>query len=223
MKLPEEPKEYRVTKREAKALLATGGWRNDPEMTKAVGFEAFVNGSGQSMVLLPGRMGADLCDDRAARLRYYLAIRAMPPQHVLEGLFPYGEFFPQEVPRLVAQLATETGLAPADLNGGVESLEKVERVLRKKPGPRAWMTESRFPQLVAYVGEVMRTASDGEWRMELSHGVWEPWIVTRDGRRYPPFLVVYEELERGRGGSIWGATRGRLWAHRLSGSRRGSN
>ncbi|HEU5219957.1 MAG TPA: hypothetical protein VFU23_14955, partial [Gemmatimonadales bacterium] len=79
----ERPKEMRVTKREAKALLATGGWQKDPELTKAAGFEAYRNPRGQSLVLLPGRLGADICDDRDAMLAYCLAARAEPPTHII--------------------------------------------------------------------------------------------------------------------------------------------
>src|SRR3954471_4262268 len=105
---PGAPPEVRITRREAKAMLAAGGWRKDPEMTKVIGMECFTNDVGQSLLLLPGaRAGANLCNDREALLRHALAVRAMPPEHILEDLFPFGESFPEEVPRLVAQFAKD--------------------------------------------------------------------------------------------------------------------
>src|SRR3954470_19552765 len=112
----ERPKELRVTKREAKAMLATGGWRDDPELTRAAGGQAFTNARGQSLVMLPGRMGADVCDDRNAMLAYCLWVRSLPPTHIIEGRFPYGRTFPREVPGLVDQLAELTGLERSDLD-----------------------------------------------------------------------------------------------------------
>lgn len=118
---------------------------------------------------------------------------------------------------MVAQLASDTRLALADLDGTVESLERVERTFRRKGVARSFLTESRFPPVVAYIGEVLRNATLGEWKMELGSGIWEPWIVAADGRRFAPFGIAHEEFELGGRGSIWGATRGKLWAHRLIG------
>lgn len=221
--LPDEPKEVRISKREATALLATSGWRSDPEITKAVGFECFANASGQSLVLLPGRQGADLCDDRAARLKFYLALRALPPEHILTGRFPHGESFPREVPRLIDQLARDTDLDRSVLDSTEASLERVERTFRRKGGAKSFLDERKFPAVVAYIGEVIRHETGGRWEMELSRGVWEPWVVAADGRRFAPFGIAYEELGLGHGGSIWGATRGHLRAHLLGGRPRNSS
>jgi hypothetical protein len=188
-----------------------------PELTRAAGDDSYRSDTGKALMFLPGRMGADVCDDRDAMLAWCLAVRAEPPKHILAGLFPYGETFPQEIPRLVAQLATDTGLALNELDGTIESLEQVERAFREKGGARSFLTERRFPSVVAYVGEVLRNATKGAWKMESVPGTWEPWIVAADGRRFAPFGIAYEELELGRRGSIWGATRGRLWGHMLGG------
>jgi len=213
----ERPKEMRVTKREAKALLATGGWREDPELAKAAGFDAYRNARGQSLVLLPGRLGADICDDRDAMLAYCQRVRDQPPTHILKGRFPYGRSFPREVPRLIDQLAEETGLDRSVLDCTEASLERVERTFRRKGGARSFLEEKKFPAVVAYVGEVLRHEALGEWVMERSGEVWEPWVVAADGRRFAPFGIAYKQLIRGRGGSIRGATAGNLQAHLLSG------
>src|SRR5690349_11615243 len=132
---PGAPPVTRVTRREAKALLATSRWWEDSEVTKVVGLESYVNAEGHSLVLLPGtRSGANLSHDREAVLRYALLIRAMPPEHMLEGRFLYGESFPTEVPRLVDQLAVLTGLTRSALDGTEESLVQVERALSRKGG-----------------------------------------------------------------------------------------
>src|SRR5205823_4624312 len=133
-------------------------------LTRAAGDDSYRSTTGQALMFLPGLMGADICDDRDAMLAYCLAARAEPPKHILEGLFHYGETFPREVPRLITQLASDTGLALADLDSTVESLERVERSFRRKGGARSFLTESRFPPVVAYVGEVLRNATTGEWK-----------------------------------------------------------
>jgi hypothetical protein len=212
----ERPKEMRVTRREAKALLATGGWRKDPELTMASGGDAFTSASGQSMVFLPGRMGADICDDRDAMLAYCLARRSEPPRHLLQGLFPYGEAFPREVPRLIDHLASQTGLARSVLEPTEEGLKKVERAFRQKGGPRAFLDEKRFPAVVAYVGEVLRHVSGGgEWRMKRSGNQWEPWFIGPDGSRYPVFILVHDGLNQGRAGAILALVQGERLGHLL--------
>src|SRR6185295_13267249 len=116
--LPGAPPEVRIARREAKAMLAAGGWLPDPELSKVIGLECFQSDRGQAMILMPGkRSGANLCEDRAALLRYSLAERARPPEHMLEGLFPCGESFPAEISKLIDQLAVDTGIARSDLDG----------------------------------------------------------------------------------------------------------
>jgi hypothetical protein len=125
---------------------------------------------------------------------------------------------------LIDQLASDTGLDRSVLDGTEASLEHVERTFRRKGGARSFLDEKKFPAVVAYVGEVIRHETGGHWKMEFAHGVWEPWVIAADGRRFAPFGIACDQLELGRGGSIWGATRGRLRAHLLDGpppSRRG--
>src|SRR5262249_51105702 len=46
-----------------------------------------------------------------------------------------------------------------------------------------------FPLIVAYAGEVIRRAVEGEWtaRLNEEHGVWEPYVVGADGGWYDPW------------------------------------
>jgi len=210
--LPGAPPEVRIARREAKAMLAAGGWRPDPELSKVIGLECFQSDRGQAMILMPGkRSGANLCEDRAALLRYSLAERARPPEHMLEGLFPCGESFPAEISKLIDQLAVDTGIARSDLDGTEESLLRVERAFSRRGGRRAFLTPERFPEVVAYTGEVLRQyIGGGTWKMELAYGQWEPWIVGADGSRYPVFILAHDGLEQRRVGAILGMLQGEL-------------
>ena len=99
------------------------------------------------------------------------------------------------------------------LDGSEASLEVVDRsaLPKKQRMSPQWVTS-----LVAYIGEVMRTATDGHWaQISPSPGEVEPVVVARDGRILQPFALVYGELRRGRRGSLQGALHGTLRAFRL--------
>jgi hypothetical protein len=103
------------------------------------------------------------------------------------------------------------------LDGSEASLEAVDRAIQALPREQR-MSPQWVTSLVAYVGEIMRTATDGRWdRINLSPEEVEPVVVTPDGRILQPFALVYGELRRGHQGSLHGALNGMLRAFRLSG------
>lgn len=208
------PKSEHITKREAEKLLASDEWEEDREMATVIGLKSYRNSRGQSLIMLFGRSGADLCDQRDALLDYYRSARQEPPKHLLVGRFPYDQSFPDAVPRLVDELSDTIGIQRTVLDGSEQSLDVVETAVRRI-GYQQFLSEKRFASLVAYIGEVIRLATNGQWYMRQSGNVWEPWIKGSDGRLHPPFAIVYKELIRGRSGSIRGAVNGEIHAHLL--------
>ena len=80
----------------------------------------------------------------------------------------------------------------------MDGLEQLDRAARHIGGDTCLDDPTILAPLVAYVGEVMRNATGGEWTIELrGEDSWEAVIVGADGRRYPPFAIFKELLERG--------------------------
>jgi hypothetical protein len=115
--------------------------------------------------------------------------------HVLEGIFPYGKDFPEHVSKLVELLSQKFKIPFEELDKTVSSLLKVEDAIRKY-GKRKSLELPMFPAIVAYVGEVMCTQTNGKWDMRLVQDgtTWEPWIIDPEGRSCNPFVIVYDEL-----------------------------
>ncbi len=141
-----------------------------------------------------------------------------PPEHPVQKLLPQGRDFIGQVQALVEELASVLNMPPSLLDKSEESLDLLEQGIGKF-GSRAFLNRERLPMLVAYVGEVIREKQGGQWQMfeEPNTARWEPIIVDLQGRVYQPFALVYQELQRGRRGSIRGATNGVLRSHLLSG------
>lgn len=93
-------------------------------------------------------------------------------------------------------------LAPQVLSGTVESLEHIDKVARHLQVDLDDPTI--LAPIVAYVGEVLRRATDGRWAirgLELYGGddmsQWEPVIVGANGHDYHTFVAFKELLEDG--------------------------
>jgi len=119
--------------------------------------------------------------------------------HPLGARFPRGEGFIEAVPALVQELSAKLRLAPQSLNGTVESLERIDRAARRLGGPE-WLDDPTIlAPVVAYVGEVMRQATDGRWEIRGADdsSQWQPIVLGTNGRVYPTFAIFKELLERG--------------------------
>jgi hypothetical protein len=116
--------------------------------------------------------------------------------HFLEGLLPSGEKFPTTVPDSANLLSEKFRLPIEDLSYTMDSLLAIDRRMSRFLDPQDCVKAPLFEPLTAYFGEVLRRAVDGEWVMRRDDRdvVWEPWIVTREGREFAPFLMVFEEF-----------------------------
>jgi hypothetical protein len=121
-----------------------------------------------------------------------------PYTHLLGDRFPDGEGFIAAVPHLVSELPAKIGLSAAALDGSVDSLEHVDRASRRRGG-EGWLEDATvLAPLVAYVGEVLRNATGGEWAIRQRDGQdWEPIVVDEQRRQYSTCVIYKELLERG--------------------------
>ena len=81
---------------------------------------------------------------------------------------------------------------PADvLDGTPESLDAVDKALKRIPWAKRQVPDLVTP-LVAYLGEVMRKATGGQWSTSTSPGHEnEPMITASGGRLFQPFAAVF--------------------------------
>jgi hypothetical protein len=139
--------------------------------------------------------------------------------HPLATLLPQGQAFPAAVPGLISDLQSRLRIDPAVLDNTEASLAAVDAAIHKlRRARRRLLTPEVFGPLIAYVGEVIRHTTGGQWEMRLAADgkTWEPWIVDRAGRSYAPFMIFKELNEHGRSSSLSGFVGGTLRSHLLS-------
>lgn len=140
-------------------------------------------------------------------------IRQQPrAYHILDGLLPHGEAFLTHVEALIEHFRQTLKLSPELLDKSIASLEHVDKAIRKY-GKRKTLESPAFAGLIAYVGEVVRTATSGRWEMRLSDQdgkTWESWIVGANERYFIFWSAVYDELAEPGPFSIYGAIGGHL-------------
>jgi hypothetical protein len=129
------------------------------------------------------------------------------PRHPLGSSFPNGQRFIKAVPRLIQELSGKLQVSADALKRSVDSLEYLDKAVRRFGGQRCLDDPAILGPIIAYVGEAMREATAGRWEIREwnFHGGeesdrWQPVIVGADGRTYHPFGIFKDVLERG---SIW--------------------
>ena len=203
------PASRKLTGRQVRDLLAGQPAADaDPDVARLVRMDARRLPDGGVLVVLPNGSGR-LYESRDALLAMLGDVASQEPVNPLRDLLPLGRGFVAEAPRLAVELAAQGG---GELDGTERSLDAVDRLVRGQ-GAAAFRRPEQFQRLVAYVGEVVRTRTGGEWQAVLGADgqTWEPWVVERDGRRHPVFGLVLKELhEWSAGSSIRGVVAGRL-------------
>jgi hypothetical protein len=137
--------------------------------------------------------------------QFYTRVMAEPEvRSAIDGKWHHN--VPDDVPMLVANLERALGGEGRHLDYSLESLQVLDARVLGRPPSKRW---ALFEPTVAYVGEVIRRAVPGVWWQAWeSYGVREPWLNDARGRRFAPFMLVLEEFERGKRGSIRGAVSG---------------
>ncbi|HLK99677.1 MAG TPA: hypothetical protein VK539_03795 [Myxococcaceae bacterium] len=128
-----------------------------------------------------------------------------------QTLLPPVDVFIDQVKEHASRLAGLLGIHHS-LDGSGESLRIVDMAVYKLSKEQR-MSPEVVSSLVAYVGEILRSATSGSWTtISPSPRELEPVVVGQNGVVLQPFAIVYGELLRGRRGSLQGATNGVLGA-----------
>jgi len=188
-----------LTKKDIDEIFATTACERDPEVESTPDTSSYRLPGDRLLRVFEHTRAKHRGVLYASRTDYLEMIREVEayngqPNHVLDDVFPYGEDFPTQVPRLIEALPGEFKLAPALLDKSLKSLPHIDKAVRRI-GPGNCLTPERFPLLVAYFGEVLRLATSGRWfmRYDAPTQVWEPYIASPRGR-HDTFLFLYKEL-----------------------------
>jgi hypothetical protein len=193
-------------------------WTIDPELTKESFRRAYRHPDGRSLLVFREGRGS-LFESREELLALHRDLETRKPEHLLKGRLEQPAEFLTNVPTLIGELATKLRIQVEALDRSEASLELVDAAVRKI-GRRKCLTAPYFGPLVAYVGEVMRAATQGRWELRsVDDGdIQEPWIIDPAGREYAPFAVVFRELyDSGKAFSIRGAVAGSIRSYLLEG------
>ena len=219
------PKSRAVSTGEAERILKKTKHSLDPELSRQTLSQAFDLADGGVLLLFD--YGNGRLYESKSELQAMMAEGERRAARGPESLchdFPQGQAFAEQVPQLVRQLAKELKIDPAQLDGSEKSLDKVDKALWRMDTERALSTDV-FAPLTAYVGEVLRKATQGRWEMRQASDAdktWEPWIVDPSGRSCPPFLIYKEIMENEKSASVRGWVAGTLATWQLRPAQPGS-
>lgn len=195
-------KGWSITKSEAKQLLNEGTWKEDPEQDM-IAWTGFVSDQGELLLLMPRGRSVLYASKKELEEKLEESRKQPAPTHILEGLLPQGPRFIEAIPELIDVLAQQLKIPREALDKSFDSLTLVEQALNKvRPRKKILEITNLFGGIIAYTGEVYRTMTGGEWRLNEVHGgIWEPYVHADDWEYLNPFLEPYKDIvERRRGG-----------------------
>jgi hypothetical protein len=197
-KFPESPPSLPLKRAQVRELLESLPCEPDPELTDPIfHMDAYRVPNGKLLFVIKRGRGV-LYESRQAYIDYERECIAYNsnPGHMFDELMPGRDVtFLADVPQLVDSLAEKLCIPRDKLDGSIDSMRLVDR--RSRRDPRG-TTPELYPELVAYVGEVMRAQTGGRWENVVAESdgeTLEPWVVGPDGRRYNPFIVVARALD----------------------------
>ncbi|MBV6627410.1 MAG: hypothetical protein KI793_31460 [Rivularia sp. (in: Bacteria)] len=117
-----------------------------------------------------------------------------------------GQNFLDSIPVLIDNLASYLDIPKEQLNKTLESLEQIDRLVRRK-GRRKFLKPKLFSALLAYVGEAINQEINSCWELKLykldGDEILEPWIIAPNGNAITLHNSIYEQLDEGRTCYIW--------------------
>jgi hypothetical protein len=188
-----------LRKKETRELLGVASAPDQALSTDL--YEARVLPDGRVLLYWPGDGGGNLCPSREAaeqmKRGYEESRREAAEQRargVVDpslGLLPPVADFLRDVESHAKKLGPRIGVDDEALDGTPESLDAVDKALKKIPWAKRQVPDLVTP-LVAYLGEVMRRSTGGQWSTSTARGHEnEPMITTRGGGLFQPFASVY--------------------------------
>ncbi len=139
----------------------------------------------------------DSINDWQTELDELSELRKLEPVHILYNQIPSRERFIQEIPRLISRLAKEFEVDLSELDNTLESLLIIDQAIESKNRQNYIDNSNKriLGSLIAYVGEVIKTAINGEWLIKQNNGAnWEPVIVDPSGETSSFYITVFDEL-----------------------------
>lgn len=191
-----------ISAKKVQKLIQEPEWALNTELTASVPNDlytsaVYTDSNGRLLAVLKDGAGRlyESRDDWLSLLESVLALRNQEPTHILNGLLPQGQNFPHEVPNLINELAVKLSISIEQLDCSKESLQKIDRAIKRK-GRNKYLAAGIFAPLLAYVGEAIRQQVGGDWEMRATDysDVWEPWLIDAQGRDIPIFSSIYDEL-----------------------------
>jgi hypothetical protein len=205
-----------VSAKKARELLKEIGGARDAELNaECERILGYPSAASNGVHRLPDGRVLDIYDDSArlyASAREYRQLLASveetakrKPQHPLGTRFPQGRGFIEAAPQLAQELSAKLQIDARALDGSLDSLEHIDEAARRLGGHNFFQDPTILVSLVAYVGEVMREATDGHWEIRVfpegeDSDHWEPVVVGGNGRDYHSFGIFKALLESG---SVW--------------------
>ena len=117
-----------------------------------------------------------------------------------------GQNFLDSIPVLIDNLASYLNIPKEQLNKTLESLEQIDRLVRRK-GRRKFLEPKIFSALLAYVGETINQETNARWELKLwkddDEEIWEAWIIAPNGNAITLHNSIYEQLNEGKTCYIW--------------------
>jgi hypothetical protein len=136
-------------------------------------------------------------------------------RHVLDGRFPQGRQFLQELDKWCRLLAECCG--GCNLDYSLQSLTRIEEYVCGHFGAEDRVSSPIFPAMTAYIGEIIRRRVSGAWKIQHTGigDLWEPFVSVSGSDQIYPFMIIYEslyeeELVAGEVGSLFGAVIGTI-------------
>jgi hypothetical protein len=163
------------------------------------GFEIVQLNDGRVLQIFYGSASIYSSSDKYRTLLTSIEDRGKRPiEHPLGARFRNGTGFIDAVPSLVQELPQKLRIPLDALDGSVDGLERLDRAAQRRGGQECLDDPTILAPLVAYVGEVIRNVTGGDWSIEGHQGrAWEPVVVDPDGRQYSTFVIFKQLLERG--------------------------
>ncbi|MCY7272807.1 MAG: hypothetical protein LH702_03405 [Phormidesmis sp. CAN_BIN44] len=196
----------RLNKRQARTYVQDNGCSLDPALNSQTPnnllfvFDKTYQCADGKILAVSGDGTGNLyssADDWQTELNELIELDKLEPVHILYNQISSQERFIQEVPYLISKLAEELNIDPSELDKNLESLFIIDQIIESK-NRQDYIDDNDkkiLGSLIAYVGEVVRVAVNGEWMIKQENrSGWEPVIVSPSGKTSSFCIMVFDEL-----------------------------
>lgn len=185
-----------LTNKQVKELLQQPSWTVEEELSKQLKCTAYV--STEDRVLLHREvMQSRLYENKQDLLDLLKQGKKRFDQQVLWYESVQRQEFASRIPRLLDELGQKLGISATKLDYTLESLGVIDAKLNQRKREEYFKQEV-FAALVAYVGETIKKATNGQWcfKTEATNNASSanPIIFSEHSALYDPAIIVFREL-----------------------------